>query len=59
VTYEENTWRRHWDMLTYPQRLRFVSVLFDEAAPNDIVWQTPYPFEGYHKWWFMRSCDVC
>jgi hypothetical protein len=50
MTPDQQRHQRHWDLMTYPERLRFVCVLFDSAEPDDIVWITREPFSGWHKW---------
>ena len=54
MTPDEQRYKRHWDMMTYPMRRRFVSTLFDGAEEGDMVWHTDEPYSGYDEWWFVR-----
>ena len=54
MTPAEHQHRRHWQLMTYPERLRFVSVLFSSGPVGDVVWHTAKPFDGYHEWWIFR-----
>ena len=54
MTPSEQRHRRHWDLMTYPERLRFISTMFAHSEPDDVAWETIDPFKGHDGWWFVR-----
>jgi len=54
MTPDQQRHRRHWDLMTYPEKLRYVSVLFETAPIDEVVWCTSKPFKGHHEWYWMR-----
>ena len=54
MTIEQHHWREHWQHMSPIERLRFVFVIFDEADPFDVLYQTSLPFQGWMGWYFTR-----
>ena len=53
-TEQQNRHRRHWDLMTYPEKLRYISTMFDGAPVDQAVWQTTKPFSGWHGYDWYR-----
>jgi hypothetical protein len=54
MTPSEQRHRRHWDLMTYPERLRFITSMFANAPVGEIVWcAESSPFGGLRE----RRCE--
>ena len=56
MTPSEQRHRRHWALMTYPMRLRFVSTMFASVPVGEVVWETRDRVYGYHgyKWYHIE-----